>query len=231
MKLLRHDRAEPLQEGAPLDTALQAWGKHHVNDRLCTPIACTAYVQVYGDGFCNAYRSRLAGSECLFCDGASMLCSQKLVNYPHFVLSPPAVMKVLSEGPCTMCVVVLQPVWCAMCGIGVLLLVQLVIVQRPSMSQLKLGLAVCAGPGDTLALLGLALAYDFTAYVWVPWGQPHQPRCDAQEPASATGGVQQGASCTQEEITSQVGQLPLHSVDADRQGAENAVEPCPARLH
>ena len=104
-----------------------------------------------------------------------MLCSQKLVSYPHFVLSPPAVMKVLSEGPCTMCVVVLQPVWCAMCGIGVLLLVQPVIVQRPSMSQLEPGLAVCAGPGDTLALLGLALAYDFTAYVWVPWDSHINP--------------------------------------------------------
>ena len=64
-----------------------------------------------------------------------------------------------------MCVVVLQPVWCAVFGIGVLLPV----VQHPSMLQFELLPAVRAGPGDTLALLGLALAYDFTAYVWVPW--------------------------------------------------------------
>ena len=70
-----------------------------------------------------------------------------------------------------MCVVVLQPVWCAVFGIGVLLPV----VQHPSMSQLELVPAVRAGPGDTLALLGLALAYDFTAYVWVPWDSHINP--------------------------------------------------------
>ena len=43
------------------------------------------------------------------------------------------------------------------------------------MSQLELVPAVRAGPGDTLALLGLALAYDFTAYVWVPWDSHINP--------------------------------------------------------
>ena len=49
VKLLAHDRAEPLQEGAPLDAALQAWETPRQRQE-CTPIACRSYVYVSGGG-------------------------------------------------------------------------------------------------------------------------------------------------------------------------------------
>ena len=63
VKLLAHDRAEPLQEGAPLDAALQAWKKHHVNDR-CARRSLAAHTCMYLGVVRNADRGRLAGSEC-----------------------------------------------------------------------------------------------------------------------------------------------------------------------
>ena len=227
VKLLAHDRAEPLQEGAPLDAALRAWenttsttGAHA--DRLPRIRVCVwrlfAMQTVPGWQAVSACPATGPVADCF------APRSVKLVNHPHIVLSPSVVINVLSEravhdvcGGVTTTVV--RSVW--HWGVAASSAAPIDVAARASSGS------PCRSRGHVgSARLGVGIRFHCVRVGAM--GQPHQPGCDAQEPASANSGVQQGPPCTQEEITSQAGQLPLHSVDADGQGIESAIQPRPA---